>query len=196
MRHHAALIEDELNVRRVAVRTDESELVELSAKADFRVLGPRLGPKVKEVSSAIASLASVDVQRLLDGGTLTVADETISAQDVVITREPRAETVVETAGSLAVVLDIHLDEDLLVEGVARELVSRIQQLRRDAGLAVTDRIGVRWHTEDDRVAAAFAAHRETIAGEVLASSLRRDESLLPSIEVDGARVALAIVRAD
>jgi isoleucyl-tRNA synthetase len=191
---HVALIADELNVHEVAVHRDETELVDLSARAEFKVLGPRLGAKTKEVAAGIAALDPAAVAALLEGVTLVVAGESIGLADCVVQRTPRADTAVAAAGSITVALDTHLDPDLLAEGMARDLVSRIQTLRREAGLAVTDRIRLRWSSRDGRVVEAFARHGALIAAEVLAVEALRDETVDPDGEIDGARVGLAVDR--
>ncbi|MFP5331840.1 MAG: isoleucine--tRNA ligase [Acidimicrobiia bacterium] len=170
---HAALIAEELNVEGVEVASDESGLVELSCKADFKKLGPQLGPRMKEVASGIASLDSGDVARLLDGDVLEVAGVEVSLADVQVHRVARDGVVVETSGPLAVALDTTLDDDLLVLGAAREAISRIQGLRREHDLAVTDRIRVVWHSDDTLVQRAFADHSELIAAETLATEVER-----------------------
>jgi isoleucyl-tRNA synthetase len=172
---HSDLISDELNVLSVDVASDETGLVELSCKADFKKLGPQLGPRMKEVANAIAALPSSDVSRLLDGAELDVEGVTISAADVLVQSVAHDGVVVETAGPLAVALDTSLDDDLVVLGLAREVISRVQGLRRDHDLAVTDRIALTWDSDDPTVAAAFERHGDVIAGETLASALSRGE---------------------
>jgi len=83
--------------------------------------------------------------------------------------------------------------DLVVEGTARELVNRIQLLRRAEGLDVTDRIVVRWSSEDDTVAGAFERYAAFISGEVLATAIERDRSLEDfTVDIDGAPVAISV----
>ena len=170
---HAGLIADELNVLAVDVASDETGLVELSCKADFRKLGPQLGPRMKDVATAIAALPSADVGALLDGATLDVAGTTITADDILVQRNAKEGVVVETSGGLAVAIDTTLDDDLTVLGAAREIISRIQGLRRDRDLAVTDRIVVNWESDDPTVVTAFARHGDVIAGETLAKDMSR-----------------------
>lgn len=166
---HGDLIADELNVLGVDVASDETGLVELSCKADFRKLGPQLGPRMKEVASEIAALGSADVGRLLEGVTLEVAGTQITAEDVLVQRIARDGVVVETSGGLAVALDTTLDDDLVVLGTAREIISRIQSLRRDMDFAVADRIRITWDSDDPTVAQAFDRHGDVIGGETLAA---------------------------
>jgi isoleucyl-tRNA synthetase len=145
-------------------RSDEASLVDLSCKADFRKLGPTLGSRMKDVAAGIAALPSRDVARLLEGETLEVAGTVISADDVMVQRVAHEGVVVETAGPLAVALDTSLDDDLVVLGTAREIVSRVQGVRRELDLAVTDRIAV---------AKAFAVHGAMIATETLATTVEQ-----------------------
>ena len=90
-------------------------------------------------------------------------------------------------GELSVALDVSTDPDLELEGLARELVSRLQQLRRASGLAVTDRIKLGWSSADPQVRLALDRHRDFIAGEVLALSVEEVEIDAEPISVDGAR---------
>lgn len=149
---------------------------------------------MKEVAAAVAGLDERSIKALLEAGTVEVAGETLHADEVIVTRTPRPGTLVETSGPLAVSLDTELDEELATEGAAREIVSRIQTMRRDAGLAMTDRIVVAWWSEDPQVAAAFSAHGEFIAGEVLADRAQRDENVEPGGTDDELVVGLRIER--
>jgi isoleucyl-tRNA synthetase len=181
---HADLIADELNVKTVVATRDERDLVDLSAKANFRRLGPILGSRMGEVGDGIAGLADDQVEILLEGGVISVAGHEIALDDVSIVRMPVAGTIVETGPQFASALDITLDEALLREGVAREIISRVQRLRRDAGLEVTDRISLLWSSPDPEIGEAIGAHLEEIAEEVLA------ESIANSVEPVGARVEI------
>jgi isoleucyl-tRNA synthetase len=174
---HTDLIAEELNVKRVELDDEEAHIVELSAKANFKVLGPRLGSRTKEVATAIAALDHSSVDRLARGETVDVVGETIGADDVVVRREPRPGHVVETEGLLSVSLDTSLDDALVAEGLAREVVNRLQGLRRDSGLDVVDRIDVRWDTADEALAAAIERNADLIGSEVLASSLTQEPGL-------------------
>ncbi len=190
---HTALIAEELNVHAVKVHDDETDLVELNAKADFKRLGPRLGKEMKNVAGAIASLDHDAVAELLDTGEITIAEEVLTTEDVVVTRSPREGMVVATEGSITVALDTELTEGLLVEGVAREVVNRIQMKRRSEGLDVADRIRLRWASDDASIVDAFDVHGGFIAGEVLATEIKRDDSVTSApVIIDDATVVLDI----
>jgi isoleucyl-tRNA synthetase len=190
---HSDLIGEELNVRRVVASADDADLVDLSAKADFRRLGPRLGSDVKTCATAIAALGRDEIARLLTGETLEVTGHEISGEDVIVTRTSREGTVVETDGELAVALDTRLDENLVAEGLARDVVSRVQQARRGAGLDVSDRIRLRWATDDADLAAAIERHRDYIATETLAEQVERGSAGEGErAEVDGAQLGIVV----
>lgn len=174
---HAELIADELNVQSVQVHADEAGLVDLTAKANFKALGPRFGKQTKDVAAAIAALGHADLAAILDGHTVEAGPYTIVTDDVVVTRVPRDGTVVSTENSLSVALDCSLTDELVVEGLARELVNRIQMMRREAELDVTDRITIAFQTPSTALVEAMTRYRDMIASEVLAEDISRAEDL-------------------
>ncbi len=174
---HLSIIAGELNVKTVDLSQDEQSLVHLRAKANFRRLGPRLGASVKEVAAALARLSGSEVCALVEAGSFDIGGHRLTVDDVVVTRHPRPGTVVASDGPLSVALDTRLTEELQAEGLAREIVSRIQRVRRDLGLAVSDRIRVRYHTGDGRLRSAIERFEELISGEVLATELAYDAEI-------------------
>ncbi|MCE2529202.1 MAG: isoleucine--tRNA ligase [Acidimicrobiia bacterium] len=171
VQRHSAVIAEELNVKEIGTRDDELSVVELAAKPNYKRLGPRLGAAVREVAAALAGLRSEQVASLVEAGGMTIAGHELSADDVVITRNPRPGMAVASDGSLSVALDTALTDVLRSEGRAREVVSRIQRARRDLGLKVTDRIRLRYDTDDDLLYKAIDTHADFIAGEVLAVAI-------------------------
>jgi len=197
IKSHAALIAEELNVRRVEVHADEAGLVDLSAKADFKMLGPRLGSKTKDVAVAITELTHEDIGELLNGSTTHVEGVEISADDLVVTRTPRHGTVVATEGSLSVALETEVDEDLEVEGLAREIVNRVQNERRAMDLDVTDRVAMTWASGDELVRRALTDHADLIAGEVLATRIEEVELLqVPVCDLVGHSLCFSLEAVD
>ncbi|MFQ5522500.1 MAG: isoleucine--tRNA ligase [Acidimicrobiia bacterium] len=193
---HSEVIAEELNVKEIAVSPDEGAMVHLSAKANFRRLGPVLGRRMGEVASAIAALSHDEVAKLVAGETLEVAGVDIGPEEVVVERTPVAGTIVDAGPSFACALDTTITEELRLEGLAREIISRVQGLRREAGLAVTDRIELTWYTEDAELAAAIETHQEHIGSEVLATSLvRADSPAGERVEVDHSKVWLKVLPA-
>jgi isoleucyl-tRNA synthetase len=161
---------------------------------NFRALGPRLGPKVNEVKQALASADGSALRRQLDEeGSVEVAGERLGPDDVEIRASQHDEFAVAQDGPWAVALDLELDDELRVEGMARELIRALNDLRKDEGLELTDRVAV---TIDPgvRAKAALERHRAWIAEEVLASSVtvgNADRAL----EVDGEPIAVTLARA-
>jgi isoleucyl-tRNA synthetase len=181
---HTGLIAEELNVKAVAVESDERDLVHLSAKANFKLLGPRFGPGTKEVAAAIAQLSHEALAAALSGGALEAAGHQISLDEIVVEREPRAGIVVSSEGAITIVLDTDITSELAAEGMAREFVNRVQAMRRDGGFEVSDRIIVEYATADSRVIDAVSAHVDFIAAETLATRIEPRAELPDDIERD------------
>ena len=190
---HGDIISEELNVKRVTATNDEGALVHLSAKANFRRLGPGLGSEMQTVAAGIAALTADHLEGILEGGSVEIAGHPIALADLVVERTPIEGVIVETGADFACALDTTLDETLVQEGIAREIVSRVQRLRREAGLDVVDRITLTWHSADPEVGTAFVTHQAVISGEVLASSVTPSRSPVgEEFDLDGRAVWLAI----
>ena len=112
---------------------------------------------------------------------------------MVITRDAVPGVIVQTEGALAVALDTTLTDELRSEGMARELVSRVQQLRREAGFDVTNRVTVTWQSEDPLIVEAFRTHHAAIASEVLATAITEGEAGTAS-DIDGHALSLDVER--
>ncbi len=191
---HSALIKDELNVRHMEVHSDEAGLVDLEAKANFKVLGPRYGKDMKRVAAMIAALDHDTISNLLDGSTLERNGFSLTSSDIIVSRLAREGTVVATDRSISVALDTQISTDLQIEGVARELINRIQGARRDLGLAVTDRVDLVWSSENASVVDAFADHGSMIAGEVLAETVTESSNDGETFDLGTATVTLTVSR--
>lgn len=189
---HAAILQQELNVKEVTTASDEAAFVDLSAKCDFKRLGPRLGARMKEVAAAVADLGSAALEQLLEGEALTVAGESITLDDVVVTRVARPGMVVESAGAVAVALDVTLDDALIGEGHAREIISSIQGIRKELGLDVSDRVLIEWSTRSTALEDAFLTHTDLIAAEVLADAIRRSDKSLPTVSIGDQEAGIAV----
>ena len=167
-----AVVQEELNVKEVRWVEDASELVSLSVRANFKVLGRMLGPKMKPVAAAIGQLGPADIARLQAGEALTIEGESIALEHVQIVQESKGEGAVASSGAVTVELDTTITHELKLEGLAREVVSKVQSARKEAGLEVEDRIVLSLKTESDDLTAAIAAHGKLIAAEVLATELK------------------------
>jgi isoleucyl-tRNA synthetase len=169
----ADAITGELNVKSIEVLADDSSLCKLSAKPNFRTLGKRLGPKLKAVQAGLAALDSAAIGALAAGCTLEVAGEQLGPDDVLVTREALSAGAVESQQGLTLMLDTQVTPPLAAEGLARELVNRIQNLRKQANLEVSQRIrlvlacdGALGEVVDSHSLSDLIAH-ETLAVEVV-----------------------------
>ncbi len=142
-----AIVRDELNVRELRFVAEADELGEVEIKPNYRSLGPRFGKEMPLVAAAVSALVPAHaVAALRDGGPVAVSiggrDHELGADDLLVSMKPLAGYQVEREGSHAVALELEVDDDLRVEGWAREIVHAVQAARRDAGLEVTDRIAL------------------------------------------------------
>jgi isoleucyl-tRNA synthetase len=176
-RGHAGEILDELRVKDISFDADTT--VEVTVKPNFPVAGPRLGAKIKEVAAA---LAQDDYEDLDDGGVL-VAGETLSPDEVERTERVVLEGwVVAHDGGVSVAIDPTLDDELLLEGEALELIRLLNDKRKQLGLELTDRVELRLPKDDAEVVDRYG---DWIAREVLATSLEVDDSVTsPSMTRD------------
>ncbi len=137
-------IREELNVKKVVFHEREDELVEYKAKANFRTLGKELGPLMKAASIVISELDQESIQSILDGSTLSLDVEgktvELDSTKILVDRLEKANLKVVNDGTLTVALDSEITDDLRREGYVRDLVRGIQNLRKETGLSVTDRI--------------------------------------------------------
>jgi isoleucyl-tRNA synthetase len=164
-------IATELNVKAVDDVDTLSGLMSWTVIPNFRALGPRLGPRVNEVKAALAGADGSALQHQLEtDGFIEVAGERLTADDVEVRAARHDAFGLAEEGGWAVALDLELDDGLRQEGLAREIVRSLNDLRKEIGLAVSDRIAVTIQA-DDVVAQAVTAHHGYIAAEVLAVEL-------------------------
>ncbi|MBA3684235.1 MAG: isoleucine--tRNA ligase [Planctomycetes bacterium] len=173
----AGLLADELNVKRVDLSADEGAFCAITVKPNFKELGKRAGPKLKEIGAALALWTISEVATLEGGGAVTVAGVELRLVDVLLQRSAAGGTFVASAGATTVALDATMTPELVAEGYAREFISVLQQARKATGLEVSDRIAVRWASNDADLRAAIERFADDIAGEVLATSFTRVEAL-------------------
>jgi isoleucyl-tRNA synthetase len=185
-----AQVAEELNVMTLESLSDgESGLVDISVKANFRALGKRFAQQTPIVAEAIAaSPAAALVEHLRSHGSARIevpgiGEVDITDEDVVVTETPREGWAVVSEGGESLALDLHLDDELLRAGMAREIVRTLQEGRKSAGLEVSDRIRVWWTTGDAEAEAAVTQHAAEIADEVLAVEFTREEAPEGAFEV-------------
>jgi isoleucyl-tRNA synthetase len=169
-------VAEELNVVAVASLGDEGvdDLVDVAVKPNFRALGRRFGNRTPQVAAALTATEPRSLAQALSTGSaqVTVDGETVSIEgdDVVVTETPRSGWAVASSGSDTVALDLELNHELRLAGIARDVVRLIQDARKNAGLEVTDRIELCWRVGGSPAPAeAMRGHADDIAGEVLAN---------------------------
>ena len=181
------LIADELNVKDVVFHEEETSFVELVAKPNFRLLGKKVGKLMNGVQKRISAFTRVELGRLLSAENVVVEVEgekiEITPEDVAVERKVLEGVIALSSQNITVVLDTALSEDLLLEGLARELVNKINTMRREDGYAVADRISLQLKTSS-RVKESFEKHKEYVCHEVLALHVEFVD------ELDGAEVDL------
>jgi isoleucyl-tRNA synthetase len=189
-----AEIATELNVKALEDVDTLSGLISWTVSPNFRALGPRLGPKVNDVKQALAAVDGSEVQRALEAdGFFEVAGERLTADDVQVRATRHEDFALAEEGAWAVALDLEVDDGLRREGQARELVRALNDLRKERGLAIADRIRVNVLATGDVLAAA-EAHADWIAGEVLATSFTLGDGGPHTLEVDGEQVTVSLER--
>lgn len=168
------VILEEVNIKDLLILTDDSEIVTKSAKANFKTIGPKFGKKVKAVAEAIKNFSKEDISKIEKGLeiTLNIEDENliISKDDVEIISSEITGWVVEAEAGITVAIDVELNDALIEEGLAREFVNRIQNMRKDAGFDVTDKIIVNF-IGSERFVKAINNFNQYISTETLAEKL-------------------------
>ena len=178
------LIEDELNVKSVVFVADETDLCDVSYKANFKTLGKKCGAKMKAVAAAIAAAKSVPFD--CEGITIT-------ADDVLVTRSPKTGLVVASEGAIVVGLETALTPELLAEGLAREFVSHVQSMRKEADFEVTQRISLTVEA-DDEMMAALEAHLDYVKNETLTTEFSFAANDADAVELNGHATRIKVGR--
>ena len=200
------LLANELNVKRVDFATTGDALVTLEAKPNFRTLGKKFGKQTPLAARAVQALTAHALRGFLRGDPVTVdaGGEThqLDAEDVTIVRRASGALVVQEEAGFFAALDPLVTPELRLEGLARELVSRVQRMRKESGLAVSDRI-VLYVGGEPAVREAVETHGGWIGGEVLATGVvwredaaMNDQATMQAVELDGATARIAINKAE
>ena len=182
----ADLIKHEVNIKEVELLEDASDILVKQIKPNFKALGPKFGKDMKLIASAISAFGADDIKNIEQNGNIDVEINgkkiILGLDDVEITSQDIEGWLVANEGALTVALDVTINEELRKEGIARELVNRIQNLRKDSGFEVTDRIDVQLQN-DPQVAAAIASNKEYIKSETLTEDLKIMDTVDNGIEI-------------
>lgn len=198
IQHVQDLILSEVNVKELEVLAEDNDVLVKSIKPNFKTIGPKYGKHMKAIASMVNQMKSEDISKVeanngwqgeINGEqiTLNMSDFEIAAQDI-------PGWLVSSDGSLTVALDVTLTEELISEGIARELVNRVQNLRKDSGLEVTDRILLKVDT-NEMIQEAIASNKEYVCNEVLANdvvfeSLGSDALVTDLVDAEDAKIGL------
>ena len=174
------LIKSEVNVKEISLLDDASGILVKKIKPNYKVLGPRYGRDMKAIGQAVAKLEQDDIQKIEREGEITIHLDNksiiLKLEEVEISSQDIEGWLVASAGPLTVALDIHISDDLRKEGIARELVNRIQNLRKESGFEVTDKIDIKIQ-KDGYVEEAVASNMKYIKNETLTAELEFEEQL-------------------
>ncbi len=182
----ADLIKHEVNVKEVEVMDDASDILVKQIKPNFKVLGPKFGQDMKAIAKVVNGFTSEDIKKIEQKGFLDVVINgksiTLERSDVEISSQDIEGWLVASSGNLTVALDVTLTEDLKKEGIARELVNRIQNFRKDSGFELTDRISIQFQ-KDEQIISAINKNLTYIKTETLADKLEIIEQVNNGIEI-------------
>ena len=197
--HVADLIKSEVNVKELVVVPAEQSEIKLvkKIKPNFKVLGKKVGAQMKTVAAEIGAMTQDQIAQMEAEGNyqLSTVNYQLIAEDVEILTEDMPGWLVANNGILTIALDIELTDELIEEGIARELINRIQNLRKSSGLEITDRITVVIEDREE-IHNAVLHCNDYIASQVLATSLTLGTNVAgESVEMDGYNINIAIKKA-
>jgi len=194
------LVLSEVNVKELDFMSENSNILVKEIKANFKTLGPKHGKQMKAIAAAISTFEQQDIKKLEQTGsyTLTIDGKElgITTDDVIISSQDIPGLLVANNKGITVALDITMDETLIEEGIARELVNRIQNIRKDSGLEVTDRIRLSI-TKHAKISAAIATNNKYICEETLADEIvivDNEPKNGVAIEFDDIKTYIALIK--
>lgn len=192
------VILEEVNIKELIIVDDDSTIVSKSAKPNFKTLGPKYGKIMKLLAERIKSFSAEEIKKFENDGSLAIKIKdqkvTLDHEDVEIISTQIEGWIVETDDGITVAIDTELDESLIAEGYAREFVNRVQNLRKDSGLDVIDRINVRLKS-DDLFTNYISKFKNYIKNEILADEIIIDGDIsgnLRNLKIGHFECAIAI----
>ena len=198
----ADVVLEEINIKELEILEDDSAIVNKSTKPNFKTLGPKYGKLMKNIAGRIKEFGKDEISKLESGEELKLdfdgEEVSVSKEDVEIVSTEIEGWIVETEEGVTVGIDTELTEDLIAEGYAREFVNRVQNMRKDSGLDVIDRIKIYFESED-RLANYLGKFSEYITNETLADGLIADKNsngYSEDWEIGEFRCVISIVKSD
>lgn len=192
IRHVDELIKTEVNIKAVEYLNDASGVLSKKVKPNFKALGPKFGKDMKAVAAVITAMTADDLKTLEENKTIALENFTIALEDVEIQTEDLPGYLTASDAGITVALDINITPELKQEGIARDFVNRIQNLRKDSGFEVTDKISIQLLDSDAEVTAGVVAFKDFISQEVQALSLEVVSELADGQEVEFEELTLTV----
>ncbi len=185
------IILTEVNVKEVEFLNDSSEIIRKRIKPNFKVIGPKYGKLMKEISQALGNFTTSQIAQFERSGSFTLhagnTEIPLVTEDVEITTEDIPGWLVGSEGNLTIALDIHITPELRLEGIAREFINKIQNIRKESGFEVTDRIGLKI-LKQEKLDEALMVHKAYISAQTLAASLELvdeiDRNVAKPVEIE------------
>jgi len=194
------LILSETNIKDIEYITDASGFIKKKVKPNFKALGPKVGKDMKAVAEAITNMDAAALNKFEETGTTTFeignSKFEIELSDVEIIAEDIPGWQVANLGKLTVALDVNITSELEQEGISRNFINRVQNLRKEKGFEVTDKINVRYRTDASVIIEAIKNNLSYICAEILAESIVLDTQLIESdiVEIDGHELLIFITK--
>lgn len=188
------IIEEELNIKEIKYEKDMNEYLEYVVKPNFKVVGKTLGPRVKLLQDVLENLTKEGIEKIKNDGlviSLGGDDYTITEDMVLINLKQKSGFATVASNNTCVVLDTNLDNDLILEGLAREFVRTIQSLRKDADFVITDHIRV-YYNGTDKINEMISKYKDYITGETLCDELIESKDLDNSYDMNEEEVFLKV----
>ena len=190
------VIQEELNVKEVQFKPDMTDYLDYIVKPNFQVLGKTLGPKIKELQQLISKLTSAEIAKISEEGlTVKLAGEdfVLNSENTLISIKQKEGYASTSNNKTIVVLETELTEELILEGLAREFVRKVQSLRKDADFVITDHIKV-YYNGTEKIDKMFELYKDYVMGEVLGDELIKDESLTEKYPLNDEESAIKVER--
>ena len=190
--HITSIILSEVNVKSVEFLDDESGILKKKVKANFKALGPKFGKDMKTVADTIQNMNADELKSLEKTGNINLNGFELTLSDVEILTEDIPGWLVAVEGGITVALDINLSEELKQEGIARDFVNRIQNLRKESGFEVTDKIAIQLENTNEEVSKAVNNFKSYISTEVQALELEITDAVSDAVEVEMDEIKLKV----
>ena len=189
-----SIIQEELNVKEIIFKEDMSDYLDYIVKPNFKILGKTLGPKIKELQEILSNLTAKEISQLEEGSLkvkLDGEDFELTNEMVLISLKQKEGYASSSNSRTCVVLNTELTEDLILEGLAREFVRKVQSLRKEADFVITDHIKVIYNGTD-KIKQMLEKYYDYVMGEVLGDELINDDSLMFDDELNDEKVAIKV----